>query len=290
MKILITGASGFVGNSILSALCQDVRLKIDAIVKSRPIQKTLKSKINFHYCDLEKEDLKRVLSTKRFDVLIHAAWIGLPNKNSELNSKNSHITLRLFEDFVNSGGKVIVGFGTCLEYGTSYGNVSESDIGNNHSEFGIAKRNLSIQVSRLGIPYLWIRPFYLYGSKQHPNSLLKLAFKFLQNDDSSWMSDPLAANDFTYVGDLGRLIYALIESELWLGEINVGTSVAVQNIFFVNSLRKMLGREEYKIPQSSYDGMSADLTKLHSFLPNFSFSNVHNGLSIIIKEEPGSIK
>ena len=285
MKILLTGATGFVGSSILRNLCQDVKIELEVISKSKQSEVIVKSNVVHHFYDFEKENLRSFLNRRKFDVLVHAAWQGLPDRNSEFNAKNLSITSTLFEDFVNSGGKVIVGLGSCLEYGTRHGQVSESDLGDNLSEFGIAKRSLSSQVSNFGVPYLWIRPFYLYGPKQHPNSLLNLSLKYLSYDDSTWMTDPFAANDFTYVDDLGRLVYTLIKGELWLGELNAGTSMRIRNIDFVNSVRKLLGKTEYSVSQANFFGMSADLTKLQRFLPDFSFSNLNDGLNLFMKEK-----
>jgi len=285
VKILLTGATGFVGSSILRNLCQDANVELEVISKSKPVEGIVRSNVVHHFHDLEKDNLRSLLNRKKFDVLIHAAWKGLPHQNSELNANNLSITSILFEDFVDSGGKVIVGLGSCLEYGSRYGQVSESDLGNNLSEFGIAKRSLSSQVSNFGVPYLWIRPFYLYGPKQHPNSLLNLTLKYLSHDDFTWMMEPFVANDFTYVDDLGRLVNTLIKGELWLGELNAGTSMCIRNIDFVNTVRKRVGKTEYNVSKANFFGLSADLTKLQRLLPDFSFSNLDDGLNLFMKKK-----
>jgi nucleoside-diphosphate-sugar epimerase len=286
MRILLTGATGFVGSSILQNLCQDSNLELEVISKSKKIEESVNSITIHHFYDFEKESLRSVLRQKKFDVLVHAAWQGLPDRCPELNSQNLNITSNLFEEFVNSGGKVIIGLGSCLEYGTRCGQVSESDSGSNLSDFGFAKRFLSSQLSKFGVPYVWIRPFYLYGPGQHPNSLLNLSLKYLSSDDSTWMIEPYLANDFTHVHDLGRLVHTLIKGELWIGELNAGTSLSTRNIEFVNSVRKLVGKSEYSVvSHDDYVGMSADLTKLRRFLPDFSFLNLNDGLNLFMKQK-----
>lgn len=281
MKILLTGATGFVGSSILSQLIQDESLQLETISKRKPVNQSWHYATKHQICDFETDCLRTLFHQRKYDLLVHAAWQGLPNRSPEINSRNAEFSAKLFKEFVRAGGKAIVGLGSCLEYGEKNGSFSENDLGTNLSNFGLVKRSLLKQLMGLGIPYLWVRPFYLYGINQHTDSLLKIALRYISHDDFAWMREPFAANDFTSVEDLGRLIYEAIKRRLWLGELNVGTSLLTQNIEFVNLVRRLKGKSEYEIPNHELLGKSADLTKFKESFPEFSFKKLIDGLQVI---------
>lgn len=284
MRLLITGSSGFVGNSILKYLKRDKNLKIETLSKSKPNSADDRNSDSHHFVDLSNPNFADFFKLNRFDLLIHAAWYGLPLKNAINNEKNFRLSAELFERFVDAGGRAIVGIGSCLEYGERLGRVAETDSGINLSNFGIVKRSVNSQICEIGIPYVWLRPFYLYGNRQHQNSLLNLSLRKLNYSEGSWIKEPFLANDFVYVDDLGRIVEMLISNELWLGELNVGTSSLVHNISFVNLIRKMLGKREHEFPETPVKGIAADLTKLKQYLPSFSFLNLEDGLSAYLRD------
>ena len=96
--------------------------------------------------------------------------------------------------------------------------------------------------------------------------------------------------DFVHIADLARVILELLRKELWIGELNVGTSQAVSNLTFINEIRGILGKARYEIQVKERAGMCANLSKLHQFLPNFEFSSLFQGLSSTLQSLRKSTK
>ena len=97
MKILITGATGFIGNHLLKELLKDTKNEI--IATSRDIEKAKKyewfSRLKYISYDLNsQEELNLFEYFDKPDKVIHLAWDGLPNYNDLI-----HIEKNLFNNY-----------------------------------------------------------------------------------------------------------------------------------------------------------------------------------------------
>jgi nucleoside-diphosphate-sugar epimerase len=281
VRILLTGGSGFVGSHILKHLTTYEDVSIDTLSKNMPRNIDRYSRVENIYGNLEDKSTLSILKLKRYDVLIHAAWKGLPSREPELNNDNYSASRVLFESFIEAGGKAIVGIGSCLEYGNAVGNVRENSKSNELGHFGETKAKLRDELSRMEIPYLWFRPFYLFGLNQHPNSLLNATLKNRHASNNTWLQKSNEAHDYVYVEDFGRIVSALIKEGIWIKELNVGTSETYTNLEFVNMIRKELNLHEYRFEVTQSDCMKADINKLKKALPNFQFMTVSRAISEI---------
>jgi len=279
MRILLTGGSGFVGQAVLKVLNKQQNLEIEVVSRGGSEEGFSQLGIRAHEFDYIKESVYQQELLSNFDVLVHCAWEGLPRKSSHLNYSNVKASTKLFKNFVKFGGQKIISIGSCLEYGTAVGEVSEEFSGVNVEGFGLAKRNLLSCLNDLDCDYAWLRPFFLYGPNQHANSLLKTSINKRFETGHEWLNEPTKKNDFTYVEDVANLILEILESNSYVKELNIGSSVSRRNIDFVNLVRRNLGYTPLEFGVGSTEGMVSCNSKLLKHFPKFLITELEDGLN-----------
>ncbi len=191
MKILLTGATGFIGRHLLQQ-----NLVGEIHVMTRQSSNFQDSNIVQHLVDLRDVPRVREIASLKFDSLIHLAWSGLPSLTRENNRLNLSIGKNLIDIFSDSGVKEISMIGSCLEYGSLDGLVSETDVGVNISHFGESKLQLLDYLSSKYSNFRWMRIFYAYGPHQHDNSLLRQGYKYAKCGRMIKLADRKQSRDF----------------------------------------------------------------------------------------------
>ncbi len=228
MKILITGATGFIGNHLLKELLKDTKNEI--IATSRDIEKAKKydwfSKVKHISYDLNsKEELNLYDYFYKPDKVIHLAWDGLPNYNDLIHiEKNLFNNYQFIKNLVANGLKDITITGTCFEYGMVNGCLSEDIQTNPSNSYGIAKDSLRRFIEELNkeyeFNYKWIRLFYIYGEGQGEKSILSLLDKAIQNNEKEFnMSGGEQLRDYLNIKNVVENILLISNQTLYSNQI-----------------------------------------------------------------------
>lgn len=177
-KILVTGATGFIGHHVVQWLVDHGHNVIaTGTSEEKAKQFSWYDSVEFIPCDYYIEEKNFFEFFDEPDILIHLAWKGLPNYMMRFHlEENLPAEMRFLETFAESRKTKIVVTGTCYEYGVAEGCLSENMPTNPTTVYGVAKDTLRRYVSFLageyGFSWNWIRLFFLYGEGQSPKSLL----------------------------------------------------------------------------------------------------------------------
>jgi len=230
-RVLITGATGFIGQHCLSLL-EARRYEIHA-VSSRKITAN-DSNIQWHQADLLDTTQTATLMAKvKPSHLLHFAWYVVPGKyqTSTENLIWVQDSIGLLREFVKHGGQRVVMAGTCFEYDWRYGYCSETVTPLfPKTLYGICKHSLQLMLAAFsketGLSSAWGRIFFLFGPYEHPDRLVAYVIRSLLRGEPARCSHGNQIRDFLYVQDVADAFVALLESEV-SGPINIGSGKPV---------------------------------------------------------------
>ena len=251
MKILVTGATGFIGNHLVQHLLKN---GAEVIATSRSVEKAKQyqwfSKVKYIPCDLEKEQEDYFSFLERPECIIHLAWDGLADYKNLLHfEKNVPVHYNFIKNMVHHGLKRVVITGTCLEYGMQYGQLTEDLDTKPCTPYGLGKDTLRKYLEQLlpssSVTFQWIRLFYIYGEGQSGKSLLSQLREAVQRGDKKFnMSGGEQLRDYLPVEKVAEYIATIAQQKRIQGIINCCSGKPISIRKFVEEYLK---REEYSI-------------------------------------------
>lgn len=106
MRVVVTGATGNVGTSVLPALAGDERVR-EVVGIARRLPRWRPPGTTWHAADVERDDLRPVFSGA--DAVIHLAWLIQPSRDQgELERVNVRGSRRVFEAAADAGVGALV--------------------------------------------------------------------------------------------------------------------------------------------------------------------------------------
>ena len=227
MKILISGATGFIGSNLIDGLLVDGRHEIIATSRNQKKAKTFNwfERVEYIPYDLD-DDSDNNLYEMFFkpDTVIHLAWDGLPNYNALIHiEKNLFNNYRFIKNLIKNGLKDITIAGTCFEYGIQNGCLSENIKTNPSNSYAISKDALHKFIIQLKkeyyFDYRWVRLFYMYGGGQSEYSLISLLDKAIKNGDKEFnMSGGEQLRDFLHINDVVQNLILIIMQREYINQ------------------------------------------------------------------------
>lgn len=237
MKVLVTGATGFVGRHVVQALVTGGH-EVTAVARDESKARAMPwhGRVRFVACDVFAEPGRALAGGA--DALVHLAWPGLPNYRDMFHvSRNLPADLQLLTRAVDAGiGRLVVA-GTCLEYGMQCGALAATQETRPTTPYGLAKDTLrkSLQMLQASKPFAlqWVRLFYMHGEGQNPGSLLAQLDRAIDEGKAVFdMSRGDQLRDYLPVEQVAQTFRRVVESPQLTGVINCcsGTPISVREL------------------------------------------------------------
>lgn len=237
MKVAVTGASGFIGRHVLTALLQH-DVEVVAVTRDATRLADLSVAVTVVEMDIGRPAADCFEQMGRPDVLIHLAWDGLPNYRSLYHFETElPRQYHFLKSMTEAGLASLLVTGTCFEYGMQSGPLAADMQTRPDNPYGYAKDALRKQLEFLksAQPFnlTWARLFYMYGEGQSGNSLFPLLKAAVLRGDSVFnMSGGEQLRDYLPVEGVARQIVESAMAQRDIGAINIcsGRPVSVRKL------------------------------------------------------------
>lgn len=283
MKILVTGATGFIGSNLIQHLLNQ---GLTVIACSRDVEKA-KAFNWFHKVIFIPFDLQKSQNIKNYytyfqepDILVHLAWSGLPSYKSTAHfEENLMPSYHFIKNLVVNGLHKVTVTGTCLEYGFQEGSLKEDLPSKPSNAYALAKDTLRKQLEELkkesNFSLKWVRLFYMFGEGQNPKSILPLLDKALKEQQAIFnMSGGEQLRDYLPVNKVVEYLSKIALSEKLEGIINCcsGQPISIRRLVeeHLKAKKKSIHLNLGYYPYADYEPMAfwGDNNKLKKALNN----------------------
>ena len=236
MRVLITGATGFVGRWAVAG-CLDRGHDVGTLVLPAD-PATLPAEVQVFRGSLERPPWDTIDSFAP-EACIHTAWVTTPGEymTSPLNESFATWSESLFSHLFERSLRRVVGVGSCIEY------LSE-DSEQAQAPYVQYKKRLRAFLEREaaghGLEWTWARVFFPFGEGEPLGKLSRSIVETLLRGEPFSIRCPNAVRDYIAVQDAGWGLAMLVDSTV-TGDIDIGLERAVTVKEVALSIAEVLG-------------------------------------------------
>ena len=280
MRILITGARGFLG----TYLVKELESSGHEVIKS--------SRTNIPgYIALSLENLafdSQTLKDLRPDILINLSWHtnGYDYLKSPLNHDSLQWNLRLFKIVAESQVRHVISFGTSAEYSQEHSPANEIRKSQEINSYTFTKHQAYLNFSSIfkeaGINHTWLRVFQAYGEGQSRQRLLPTLFDHVAQNRIFYLSHPEKEHDWIHARDIAGATSSLLH-QTGSNVFDIGTGISTSNLELCNFFSEQYGlqflnstvEDSVSIPGLTVPKTSAIFQYFHPKIEFFEYLRKH---------------
>ncbi|MDQ0456940.1 NAD-dependent epimerase/dehydratase family protein [Rhizobium paknamense] len=251
-RILLTGATGFVGRQIHLSLIEAGH-EVVAPLRLGGIDRLKEAGTPAHIIATDDLfDLSPQIWAEHcqgIDAVIHAAWYVNPVDylDSPENFRCVAGTMALAEGAARAGVAHFIGVGTCAEYRWPSERLTVDDPLEPRTLYAAAKIGCFHMLQQFfkakALPFSWCRIFYLFGEGEHPRRLVPYVRQKLQAGEVAKLSKGTQLRDFLDVREAGSMIAGVVDTGQE-GAINICSGQAITIRAFVEKIADEYGRRD----------------------------------------------
>jgi len=252
MRVLLTGAAGFIGSHVARLALAEGHEVVALVRPGKSLRRLedLRHRLQFLEGDLrEAPALEAPLRAATPDVCLHLAWYAEPGGKRLWARENLDClagSLLLLQVLRDIGCPRLVIAGTSTEYDTSTRCVSETSPIRPANLYAATKHSLFLTATNFdanGWSVAAARIFSVYGPWEDPRRLVPFVISKLLAGEVCELSRGDQIRDYSHVEDAAGAIWAIAKSSA-VGPVNVASSQPVSVASVATRLGELLGRPE----------------------------------------------
>ncbi|MBX9629217.1 MAG: NAD(P)-dependent oxidoreductase [Burkholderiales bacterium] len=243
MRVLVTGASGFIGSRVTRNMLERGHEVVALLAPddNAPRLADIRDRMTFVNGDLEQEGAaERLVVDAKPEACVHLAWYAEPGKylTSERNLPALQAGIALLQALASSGCSRIVMAGTCAEYDAHCGYLQEDSPTRPETLYAATKLAMCQIGQQLaaanGVKFAWGRIFYLYGPTEDPRRMIPALVRALVSGNEFPATEGEQVRDYLHVDDVASAFGSMLE-EGATGVFNVssGRPITIRDLMLI---------------------------------------------------------
>lgn len=233
-KVLLTGATGFVGNAVLKELIKN-NIYVIAVSRSEKPQNIPDSKfVKYISCDLtEMEKLESKITDRDIDTFYHFAWSGVSGENRidiDLQLSNVKWNVDSLKVAKKIGCKRFIVAGSIMEQeaiAATYTQGNKPGLGYIYGASKIAAHTIMMAIaSKIEIDLIWTTITNAYGIGEISPRMVNNNLRKIIRKESPKFTAGTQNYDFVYIDDVARAFYLIGKNGKPFNDYVIGSSTA----------------------------------------------------------------
>lgn len=291
MKILLTGATGFLGSHIAEVLCSSGHeLLLPRRVKSDTWRcTTFEDKVK--WTNTDSETFESDVLAFQPSVIINSAWNGVSARERDSwhdQLDNLYYQQRLLDLAKRLNVKVFIGIGSQAEYGTFDGCIDEDYPANPNTAYGTVKLAAQQIVKTFceenHITWYWFRLFSCFGEREAENWLIPATIKNMLFEEHMDLTPGEQKYSYSYIKDVAGVFLTAVGGEAESGIYHIASNNLRSLRSILTSIKQYLnpdfhlnfGALPYRKNQSMVNGSVN--SKIHHAFGDFEKSDFSDKL------------
>jgi UDP-glucose 4-epimerase len=233
VRVLLTGATGFVGSHVLARLLRDGEHRVALVLRPASARwriAELVDRVHVIEGDLgHAAALAEPVGRFGPEAVVHLAWGHVADRDQSplLQVDNVRDTIELVRMVRAAGARHFLGVGSQAEYGPCPACIDEGQPTCPATPYGTAKLCAGLLAEQmclcLGVRFAWLRLFSVYGPMDLPTTMISRVGGALLRGERPVTTRGEQLWDYLYVADAAEAIHGVLREPSASGVFNLGS-------------------------------------------------------------------